>query len=1857
MRRPVRLRLKTKKKIPGGGYEIPGFTRLKGNTILDPSKYYLIVTEDSAGRIYALYGNSLGIRKAGDLYKDQSKEGQVTAELTISGDDVKATWLNSPSTPISVNDLRFTVSSMGDGYRFRSSEGYYLTMDTYLFGDHGVELTIHTDDDGIGDGEGYLIRNGNRYIYFAAYGDEEKAAQFAAYYTDFWGPAARLPGYHYTISLYEQNDVTVTVDFTKLEDMLNQAKVTYPVEKDGENAAKYTAATWNDFKVALQEAQEAVDSRANTDLTQEDVETLEWNLRNSMNALVERPVYTEPEEYKYLLDTVGQVEAGQKYVLYLGYPSGAQVVGINKNAGTIARWGGVRVTGNELILDTSTVSEESQVWEAVDVGNGKIALKSTYGSITKYLDLDTQNRNDVYVSDTPVGLTFLRTGSGEYEFWGNWGFTWFEMNGGRYAYARYVGTSALNRAPVAFYKKTIVQSSGNQDLDIADCIAPEGSTQDQPFTDAIGGSTNFGSPSLTTFGDGKVAAAATVQWNSVNNYGGTDVVVSVSSNDGWKYKTPLYFNDTVNVYVAQGASFSDPMLTADDSGKFYLLANLFPGGAGKVSGRTTGDAPWSPQQANGYVDIDGEQRLVLYYTAITDQQSDNNYAYYIGDFVTIGNKEYAPVYEYLGGDQYAEVADFYVDKQYNLYEAVENSDPEPMYCRQRAGSGETQKWVQQNVFFFESYLHVRCTNYLVLTTSDNEGETWSDFTILNPMVRENNTEAFYGTAAGGQGIVMGNLVVFPCYSWGNTSGGNQYASFIYSNDGGQTWHRAPQATAAAGSNESSVVKLDDNRLRMFVGDNNAWLEYVDYTWNGQEWSVGGVTILKDVHTTANRQVSAITCQIQDKTMIIISASRSQDNDGKIYTFELSGDAKRTMTLVDTYDMDPNQSNDYFAHSALIGHLSGAEGESLSVLYESKSSPKTLTYTSIRVENIWANSVFRAKISGTIGNRVYSGTRVNIDELVNGTGLQVEKVPADREGDITWEWYSDEAGSNQLAEAPKDAGTYWLRATVEADSNYRASRSNVIPFTIEQRPLTIERVAVEQEKDSSRVTDITEVFFKGLVGEADQLTINEDYTVVFSYNHEDIQHANELEVKVTLEVGSEKAANYELISSTYIFKAESHNDIWLTNIGSQEYTGGKTTQSFVLYDGSTHLKEGVDYTVSYKNNVNASEWQLPASSPKNAVVIASEGAGVQLMSVGGTIDLSQIKDPSFNAQKAPQMIIKMKGNYTGTHTIYYQIEKISLTDNADIAVDDLTVTYTGKKQTPIPVVTWKGKKLVNNKDFYVEQYITEKANKTAFTGEANKQTEITLTLVGKGNFTGKKDIKLIIGKKDPALEEISMSKVTVKGVKTLIWDQAAAAAPAGMTQEAISVTYKKDALTYQAAAVSTQDTAGQPITTEYTIRYEKNAAVGTATLILEGTGVDVDGDKLAYIGTRRINFKITGNNISKAQATGLLKSYQYTGEEIQPTQLMSGNEKTVKFTYQANKAAPVTALEEGTHYTVSYLKNINKGTAKLVLTGKAEGGYSGTKKISFKIGADVLGTAEITDPLAVAGDKLMKMPYMKGGSKPLVTVKNQADEVLVYGVDYTVSYKNHTKIANISATKRPTVVIKGKGNYSGTLELHYEIVQKDLKDYPDSVYIVAKDKVESTKKNGWKQSFKVYDADGKVISTADYDKNAEYKLTKVPENTPTTLTKDQVLTDPTTVVPAGSEITVSVTMKGSNYKGTVSQTYRILQTGYDISKATIQINPQEYTGKEVLIEKQEDLKKAVLKNGKELKNLYLVAGEENQKQNIQVVSYEKNINKGTAKVTFEGIGEYGGTKTVTFKIGQRSITQWFNDMYSTWQWYF
>lgn len=136
-------------------------------------------------------------------------------------------------------------------------------------------------------------------------------------------------------------------------------------------------------------------------------------------------------------------------------------------------------------------------------------------------------------------------------------------------------------------------------------------------------------------------------------------------------------------------------------------------------------------------------------------------------------------------------------------------------------------------------------------------------------------------------------------------------------------------------------------------------------------------------------------------------------------------------------------------------------------------------------------------------------------------------------------------------------------------------------------------------------------------------------------------------------------------------------------------------------------------------------------------------------------------------------------------------------------------------------------------------------------------------------------------------------------------------------------------------------------------------------------------------------------------------------------------------------------------------------------------------------------------------------------------------------------------------------------------------------------------------------------------------------------------------DKNSIVSAESVIRITVQGKGNYAGGSVSGTYRILQVNHDIGKATIQLNNQEYTGQPVGITDQSQFKtgKVYIKIGKETKVLTLG-------KDIEVVpgSYAKNINKGTAKVTFRGINDFGGTKTVSYKVGTRSIADFWRGIF-------
>ena len=117
------------------------------------------------------------------------------------------------------------------------------------------------------------------------------------------------------------------------------------------------------------------------------------------------------------------------------------------------------------------------------------------------------------------------------------------------------------------------------------------------------------------------------------------------------------------------------------------------------------------------------------------------------------------------------------------------------------------------------------------------------------------------------------------------------------------------------------------------------------------------------------------------------------------------------------------------------------------------------------------------------------------------------------------------------------------------------------------------------------------------------------------------------------------------------------------------------------------------------------------------------------------------------------------------------------------------------------------------------------------------------------------------------------------------------------------------------------------------------------------------------------------------------------------------------------------LEEDEDYRVEYTDNLNAGDARVTISGM--GNYSGYVEKPFRIEAKSISEAKLF---------LEETVYLCDGAEkcPRVTVTDGETE-LKKGTDYDVAYKNNTDVGIA------TVMISGKGNYSGSVSETFEII--------------------------------------------------------------------------------------------------------------------------------------------------------------------------------------------------------------------------
>ena len=223
--------------------------------------------------------------------------------------------------------------------------------------------------------------------------------------------------------------------------------------------------------------------------------------------------------------------------------------------------------------------------------------------------------------------------------------------------------------------------------------------------------------------------------------------------------------------------------------------------------------------------------------------------------------------------------------------------------------------------------------------------------------------------------------------------------------------------------------------------------------------------------------------------------------------------------------------------------------------------------------------------------------------------------------------------------------------------------------------------------------------------------------------------------------------------------------------------------------------------------------------------------------------------------------------------------------------------------------------------------------------------------------------------------------------------------------------------------------------------------------------------------------------------------------------------------------------------------------------------------------------------------------------------------LVQGQDYTVSYKNNKNV-NTSAKKTPTITVKGKGNYSGTESVSFNILPKSLNDHDisaDNITVSYNGKVQKT-------SPAVYRNGKKLVNKTDYTLSYPY-------------------------IKAGAYKKAGVypiVIKGlNNYSGTrtvnVTISQKIMLSKVSVSQIPDQAYQNELVNTTGIIPEKLHVT---------YKNKPLAQSTDGGKTGDYTVSYYNNKAIGTATATITAVegSAYAGSKKITYKIVGQKINK-------------
>ncbi|MCM1233726.1 MAG: BspA family leucine-rich repeat surface protein, partial [Ruminococcus flavefaciens] len=496
-------------------------------------------------------------------------------------------------------------------------------------------------------------------------------------------------------------------------------------------------------------------------------------------------------------------------------------------------------------------------------------------------------------------------------------------------------------------------------------------------------------------------------------------------------------------------------------------------------------------------------------------------------------------------------------------------------------------------------------------------------------------------------------------------------------------------------------------------------------------------------------------------------------------------------------------------------------------------------------------------------------------------------------------------------------------------------------------------------------------------------------------------------------------------------------LWIAGLSEEGYyyTGQAVKPEVRVYNHKTLLREKTDYTVSYARNVNVNQ-----------------------VSATGVAD-----DDTTAGKTLPTITVTGKGNYSSKAQKYFNILPVDFSEGGNVEALEITVAYTGKAQKPAPSLIWllNGKTLKKNKDYTIAYH--NQAGDSEQLDSVKEAGSYAIELIGRGNFTGSYWCSLTVTDSLKLISKVKVGKipnqqyndgyglepaVTVKDGRTTLERDVhysveylnntevgtASAIIRGIEAQGYSGTKRVNfkitgtpikkakvqgltsfiysgsdikpelQLTITEKVNGEQNTKDLSLDTDYTVAWQKNRNVGTATAVITGMG--------GYTGTMKKTFKIKPYNIAEEWDENI--SIAFTQSEVPYAKGGAKPKPAVRFW---NEDRSIQTLVEGKDYTLSYKRHtiVTKGTDEPAsVTIKGKGNFSGTYAtvLTYEVVPQNIANLTLT-----AQDKTYQNKKNIYATKVVIT--DLDGKTLKAGKDYdkalTYTYQNETTVNTAEGT--------------------------------------------------------------------------------------------------------------------------------------------------------------------------------------------------------------------------------------------------